>query len=200
MRRGRHAWVPIETFALEDGAFRVACALLAHANDEGVCFPSQETLADLSQRSVRTVRRHLDAFEAKGWLRVERRQRAASKYTLLSGHLVSAQEFLDRTPMRFDRTLSCPSRPDTAKAEEHLREHLYFNTGFKNDEMSEAKKEEVEAAFKAGLCTTCLKGKPRAGRFECDDCDRPTPLIGAEAVKNAARLREVAARREAPAE
>lgn len=56
------------------GAKFVAVMLANYADEEYVCYPSQATLARATAQSERTVRAHLAALEAEGWIeRVPRR-------------------------------------------------------------------------------------------------------------------------------
>jgi DNA-binding transcriptional ArsR family regulator len=52
----------------------VLLKLADNANDEGVCWPSVPLIADHTELSIRTVQEHLHRLEAKGLLRIERRQ------------------------------------------------------------------------------------------------------------------------------
>lgn len=53
-----------------------------------------------------------------------------------------------------------------------------------------ATKEQVEAAFRAGLCTTCLKERPPRGRFVCLSCEPPTD--GRKPEQQGRRLKAIA--------
>jgi hypothetical protein len=55
------------------GAKLVLIALANCADEAGLCFPGQKYLSKHTSQGVRTVRRHLDYLEMKGW--IERRER-----------------------------------------------------------------------------------------------------------------------------
>lgn len=55
------------------GAKFVLVALANYANGDGYCYASQERIAGDVSQGVRTVRRHLAALEAAGWIVRERR-------------------------------------------------------------------------------------------------------------------------------
>lgn len=59
------AWASKQT-AGSPGAKLVLIALANYTNDAGECWPSQETLAQWTEQSDRTVRTHLAALEEKG--------------------------------------------------------------------------------------------------------------------------------------
>ena len=56
-------------------------ALCDHANDEGVCYPSQERLATKCSMARRTVVSHLQWLEERGIVRKERRQNTQRRKT-----------------------------------------------------------------------------------------------------------------------
>ena len=56
-------------------------ALCDHANDEGVCYPSQERLAAKCSMARRTVVSHLQWLEERGIVRKERRQNTQRRKT-----------------------------------------------------------------------------------------------------------------------
>lgn len=86
------AWdLPIPT-----GAKMVLLALCDHANDEGVCYPSQEGLAAKCSMSKRAVVTHLRWLEEHGLLRRERRQKTNVRqsnlyHVCLDGFVAEAQ-------------------------------------------------------------------------------------------------------------
>lgn len=70
-------------------------ALCDHANDEGVCYPSQERLATKCSMARRTVVSHLQWLEERGIVRKERRQNTQRRktdlyYITLEGYLEPA--------------------------------------------------------------------------------------------------------------
>jgi len=50
----------------------VHLALADHANDDGVCWPSQETLAQKARCSVRHVRNVIHLLESQGYVTIEK--------------------------------------------------------------------------------------------------------------------------------
>jgi len=52
----------------------VLIKLADNANDEGVCWPSVQHIADHSEMSARTVRRHLKDLEEAGFIEIEKRR------------------------------------------------------------------------------------------------------------------------------
>lgn len=59
----------------------VLLALANFADDEGYCFPSQKTLADITECGERSIRRYLDHLEEMGVLRRVRRHRSDGSKT-----------------------------------------------------------------------------------------------------------------------
>lgn len=49
-------------------------ALCDHANDDGVCWPGQDSLAQKCSMTEKTIGRHIEWLEARGYLRSQRRQ------------------------------------------------------------------------------------------------------------------------------
>lgn len=78
-------------------AAKVVLLLLAdRADDQHSCWPSQNRLADDSEQSVPTVRRHLRKLESIGLIRTERRtvpgqKRATNRYVLAVSETSTAQ-------------------------------------------------------------------------------------------------------------
>lgn len=63
----------------------ILLALCDHANGDGICWPSQEGLADKASCSVDTVQRHLQQLVDLGFLRCRRRPRRTTIYMLSLG-------------------------------------------------------------------------------------------------------------------
>lgn len=85
---------------------------------DGLPFPSQQTLAEMTGRSVRTIRRHLAALEAAGLLRVFRnrpKRDAAGRWTrrtnryLLLTYVARAQNRRNRRSRLGDIPVPSPS-------------------------------------------------------------------------------------------
>lgn len=67
--------------SLPMGQKMLLLALCDHANDEGVCYPSQERLAAKCSMALRTVVSHCKWLEQRGILRKERRQNTQRRKT-----------------------------------------------------------------------------------------------------------------------
>ena len=71
MGRPAFAVVPVEVFGdarLGARDLRVLCVLYAHANEEGVCWPSRVCLAEMTGIDQRHVKRSLIRLQEFGWL------------------------------------------------------------------------------------------------------------------------------------
>src|SRR5690606_21892293 len=83
------AWA-FEQYVPQPGAKLVLLALANFANEQGLCWPSQATIAELTSQGVRTVRRHLATLEEMGLIARQARIRedgtyASDAYQLLMG-------------------------------------------------------------------------------------------------------------------
>lgn len=58
------------------GAKFVLVSLARFADEQGRCYPSQQTISDLTEQDERTVRRHLAALEEKGLIKRQERRRS----------------------------------------------------------------------------------------------------------------------------
>lgn len=76
------------------GAKFVLVALADYADENGFCYPSQETLAKMTSQKERTVRAHLKQLEADGFLKRERRRLPGGKWTSDGYQLQAPQERL----------------------------------------------------------------------------------------------------------
>jgi hypothetical protein len=76
------------------GAKFVLISLAAFADEEGVCYPSQQTLADMTEQGQRTVRRHLETLEALGFIARTTRRRYNGKWNSDSFKLLAPAERL----------------------------------------------------------------------------------------------------------
>ena len=89
-------------------------ALADNANDEGYCYPSQETLAEKCTVDPRTVRRQISALQSQGLLEITQRgKKRTNLYRVVIGHQCPVTSQSDRTPMSSsDRTpVSGPYEP-----------------------------------------------------------------------------------------
>ena len=58
------------------------CALADHANNKtGLCWPKMETLAQILNRSVRTIQRHLHLLKAAGVIEFVERRRYKGRFS-----------------------------------------------------------------------------------------------------------------------
>lgn len=83
------AWA-FEQYVPQPGAKLVLLALANFANEQGLCWPSQATIAELTSQGVRTVRGHLATLEEMGLIARQARIRedgtyASDAYQLLMG-------------------------------------------------------------------------------------------------------------------
>ena len=89
--------IPKATVFLEAGlpveVIPTYCALTDHANNKtGLCWPKMETLAEILNRSVRTVQRHLHLLKEAGLIEFVNRRRNKgrfSSYTYKILHIVT---------------------------------------------------------------------------------------------------------------
>ena len=90
-------------------------ALANYADDEGVCWPSQETLANDTEQSVDSVQRRLKRLASMGLIRVERREgnrgQWAGKIYYLS---MTVAEKTKPQPERKSTVSGVPAAPDHA--------------------------------------------------------------------------------------
>lgn len=70
------AW---ETEIKSPGCKLVLMGLASYANDEGECWPRQETLAERTCQTSRSVRSHLEWLEANGYIQREHRNTTAGR-------------------------------------------------------------------------------------------------------------------------
>lgn len=73
------AWRQIRDRGLSATQGLILVRVADHADQEGVCWPGVEGLAEWTGRNERTVRRCLDDFEERGMLRRERRENARGR-------------------------------------------------------------------------------------------------------------------------
>src|SRR5690606_24694259 len=81
------AWA-FEQYVPQPGAKLVLLALANFANEHGVCWPSQETISELTSQGVRTVRRHLATLEEMGMIARQARIREDGTYASDAYHLL----------------------------------------------------------------------------------------------------------------
>lgn len=67
--------------AIPQGQKFVLIALCDHANDDGVCYPSQNKLAEKCSMSDRAVINHIKWLEQQGFISKERRQSSQRRYS-----------------------------------------------------------------------------------------------------------------------
>ena len=67
--------------AIPQGQKFVLIALCDHANDDGVCYPSQNKLAEKCSMSDRAIINHIKWLEQQGFIRKERRQSSQRRYS-----------------------------------------------------------------------------------------------------------------------
>ncbi|MDK4545161.1 helix-turn-helix domain-containing protein [Kingella kingae] len=67
--------------AIPQGQKFVLIALCDHANDDGVCYPSQNKLAEKCSMSDRAVLNHIKWLEQQGFISKERRQSSQRRYS-----------------------------------------------------------------------------------------------------------------------
>ena len=60
-------------------------ALCDHANDDGVCWPGQDSLCEKCSMSESTVGRHIKWLEDNGYLTSERRQKGSEQKPARTG-------------------------------------------------------------------------------------------------------------------
>lgn len=67
--------------AIPQGQKFVLIALCDHANDDGVCYPSQNKLAEKCSMSDRAIINHIKWLEQQGFISKERRQSSQRRYS-----------------------------------------------------------------------------------------------------------------------
>jgi len=85
----------MEQRGLDDGEARLLWVLANRANEEGVAYPGQLTLAEWCEASERTIRRRLASLQERGLLTREHRQRENGSRTSDEIHLALES---NRTP------------------------------------------------------------------------------------------------------
>ncbi|URZ18774.1 helix-turn-helix domain-containing protein [Clostridium felsineum] len=73
------------TSSLTNGAFRLYVLLesYCYGNSKNTCYPSQLTLGEKLNRSVRTIQRYLKELESKGYVAKKRRGSTSNIYKML---------------------------------------------------------------------------------------------------------------------
>lgn len=72
------------TSSLSDGAFRLYCLLQSMCyGEKDTCFPSQNYLANVLKKSIRTIQRYLNELIAAGIIKKKRRGSISNIYTIL---------------------------------------------------------------------------------------------------------------------
>ncbi|HEY8335297.1 MAG TPA: helix-turn-helix domain-containing protein [Tardiphaga sp.] len=90
-------------------------AFANYADDEGVCWPSQETLANDTEQSVDTVQRRSKKLEAMGLIRIERREGNRGQWAGKIYYLnMSVAEMSKPQPERKSPTTDVQAAPDHA--------------------------------------------------------------------------------------
>jgi len=96
------------TLDIHEKAFRIACYLISHSKN-GICYPSEYTIAQELNMSRNKVREYLDELEERKVISIEKRvigtgKKAPSKYTISKDYLVpkkSKQKLLDKLTEEF---------------------------------------------------------------------------------------------------
>lgn len=86
---------------LAPGPKTVLMNLCGRADALGVCFPSQDKIAEDTGYSMRTVRRHIKALEEDGYIERERRQK---------GYIRRSDSYMIKAPI-FDHIIKHPNVP-----------------------------------------------------------------------------------------
>ena len=91
-------------FELTDGELRTYLALVHHINADKECWPGNSRLAQLTGFNGRTIKNHTKKLEARGFIRIYRRKKAAwnltNKYEIMqlsSGESMNTSEFSNTT-------------------------------------------------------------------------------------------------------
>lgn len=98
--------------SLPMGQKMLLLALCDHANDEGVCYPSQERLAAKCSMALRTVVSHCKWLEQRGILRKERRQNTQRRKTDL--YYITLDEYSEPANSACANSACAKSSPERA--------------------------------------------------------------------------------------
>lgn len=97
---------------LPAGAKFVLVALADAANDEGVCWPSRDTLARMTGLSKSSVSEHLRALKSAGLVEQSRRRHEAALYTVVREAMTEVQEVQIPDVQNQDVLISDLQNPD----------------------------------------------------------------------------------------
>jgi hypothetical protein len=98
----------------QSGAKAVLVALAEFADETGFCFPSQPTLAAMTEIAERTVRAHLKTLEQKGFIAREHRRVGGGKWTS-DGYMLLAESEQLKPPAA--KSAARSQRPNLPEAE-----------------------------------------------------------------------------------
>lgn len=130
------AGVPVE-------AIPAYCCLADHANNEnGLCWPKMQTLADILGLCVRTIQRHLQALSAAGVIEFVERRRVRGRFSSYLYRIVH-YAYMSRSSKKPATTGH--GRPPVSPSPNKERTRLSINKG-KTDQKPLEKKRKEEAA------------------------------------------------------
>lgn len=115
--------------SLPMGQKMLLLALCDHANDEGVCYPSQERLAAKCSMALRTVVSHCKWLEQRGILRKERRQNTQRRKTDL--YYITLDEYSE--PANSARANSACAKSSPERANFAPSERANFAPSYKEE-------------------------------------------------------------------
>lgn len=115
--------------SLPMGQKMLLLALCDHANDEGVCYPSQERLAAKCSMALRTVISHCKWLEQRGILRKERRQNTQRRKTDL--YYITLDEYSE--PANSARANSACAKSSPERANFAPSERANFAPSYKEE-------------------------------------------------------------------
>lgn len=115
--------------SLPMGQKMLLLALCDHANDEGVCYPSQESLAAKCSMALRTVVSHCKWLEQRGILRKERRQNTQRRKTDL--YYITLDEYSE--PANSARANSACAKSSPERANFAPSERANFAPSYKEE-------------------------------------------------------------------
>lgn len=115
--------------SLPMGQKMLLLALCDHANDEGVCYPSQERLAAKCSMALRTVVSHCKWLEQRGILRKERRQDTQRRKTDL--YYITLDEYSE--PANSARANSACAKSSPERANFAPSERANFAPSYKEE-------------------------------------------------------------------
>ncbi len=148
-----YVWDGCAASGMKLSSVAIMARLADFSNDEGVCWPSIETIARQIGAGMSTVRTAIARLEAEGWLtRKARRQgnrNASNVYQLNVAKLQAAalSQLSDSDPSKSDTSKSDTSKSDTSKSDTSKSDTSKSDTSKSDSSKFDASKSGKKAGF-----------------------------------------------------